>query len=74
MKIILKNKLYDLSNIEEFVHKMYGEGWYHISSVHTEQGETRTFEDKQHNQFKILYKKNIHNVYVPKEILLIAIH
>lgn len=74
MKFILKNKLYDLSNIEEFVHKMYGEGWYHISSVHTEQGETRTFEDKQHNQFRILYKKNEYNTFVPKEILMIAIH
>ena len=74
MKLIYKNKEYDLSDVEAFVHKKYGEGWYHITSILSSQGEFRTFEDKFNNHFEILYKKNIHNVFVPYEIVRISVN
>lgn len=73
MRLVIKNRVMDISNVEEFVHKMYGEGWIHEWSVHDSRGEIRDFVDKEGVAYKILYKKNEHSVYVPKEILQIRI-
>ena len=74
MKLIIKNKVIDISDVEEFVHKMYGEGWIHEYSVSIPYGEIRTFVDKNNIHYNILYKKNIHNVYIPKEIAQVRIY
>lgn len=74
MKIVVKNKILDISDVESFVHKMYGEGWIHESSISTNRGEIRTFVDKDNIYYNILYEKNVHNVYIPKEITQIRIY
>lgn len=73
MKIIIKNKEYNLSNVETFVHELYGNNWEHIWSVASHEGDFRTFEDKFMNQITILYKKNSNNMFIPFEITKIKI-
>ena len=74
MFLAFNNKQYNLSNVADFVHRMYGEGWYHITSISTSQGEIRTFEDKFKNTYQILYKFNSYRVLIPKEIIRISIN
>lgn len=74
MLLAINNKQYDLSDVEEFVHQMYGEGWCHIISISTTNGEIRTFEDKQKNKYQIIYKYNSYGVLIPKEIMRICIN
>lgn len=74
MFLAIHNKQYNLFNVEEFVHRMYGEGWLHITSISTSQGEIRTFEDKFKNTYQILYKFNSYGVLIPKEIIRISIN
>lgn len=73
MKIIIKNKTIDITDIGKFVYEMYGEGLILNWSVHTLEGEIRCFTDKEGIEYKILYKKNKHLVYIPKEILQIRV-
>lgn len=73
MKLIIKNKVMDLSDVGKFVYNMYGEGLIHKWSVCDERGEIRCFVDKEGIEYKILYKRNEHFVYIPKEILQICV-
>lgn len=73
MKLIIKNKIIDISDVEEFVRKMYEEGWFHEWSVSDNRGEIRGFVDKEGVEYKILYKRNEYFIYVPKEILQIRV-
>ena len=74
MLLAINNKQYDLSDVEEFVHQMYGEGWIHESSVSTIRGEVRTFVDKKKNKYQILYQFNAYRVLIPKEIIRICVN
>lgn len=74
MFLAIHNKQYNLFNVADFVHRMYGEGWSHITSISTSQGEIRTFEDKFKNTYQILYKFNSYRVLIPKENIRISIN
>lgn len=56
------------SEARELVHKLYGEGWFHLWSINQEDGgEVRHFKHKK-QEYNVIYKRNKHYVLVPTEV------
>ena len=48
---------------EKLVHKLYGEGWFHLWSVSQEDGG-----EHKKKEYNVIYKRNKHYILVPVEV------
>lgn len=74
MKVIIKNKILDTSDVGKFVYNLHEEGLRILYSIENGNKLIRYYIDTNKIEYKILFVKTKDSSYIPTEILGIKIN